>query len=364
MNIIGASRQAFAQWMDCVARTVVASLDGFGTRRTIRLVEGPDGLFAFHAVEGTKRRWTRSGKRPLPPYGARLDGGPLEGLLPREWAAALRGSRIEVLLRADRFLFRPLELPRRAADFLDGIVRAQIDRLTPWVAPEAAFNWTAPTQAGGDRIRLTVVATARSIVSPYLAAVGNVGAASVCVAAFAPSDAAAAPIVVLRQNARGEATIERYRRVFATLLLVGGLIAAASFAVGAVAAGALDADQQSLSRKIETLRASMRVDRNSESSALRMLERRKHAAPSGVIVLEALSRILPDHTYVTELRIDGDKLQLIGVTADAPSLIQLIEASPHFARATFFAPTTQTPGDPGERFHIEARIKPDFTAGS
>ena len=89
-----------------------------------------------------------------------------------------------------------------------------------------------------------------------------------------------------------------------------------------------------------------------------MLARRKHESQASVIAIEELSRILPDHTYVTALHIDGNTLQITGITHDAPSLIRLIEQSPHFTRATFFAPTTRAPSDPGDRFHIEARLEP------
>jgi general secretion pathway protein L len=75
-------------------------------------------------------------------------------------------------------------------------------------------------------------------------------------------------------------------------------------------------------------------------------------------VLEELSRILPDNTYVTELRIDGNTVQIVGITDDAPSLIRLMEQSSHFSRATFFAPTTHAPSERGDRFHVEAKLEP------
>ena len=95
-----------------------------------------------------------------------------------------------------------------------------------------------------------------------------------------------------------------------------------------------------------------------------MLAKRKQTSPSSVMVLEEMSRVLPDSTYVTELRIERDKLQVVGLTQDAPSLIKLIEQSPQLSRATFFAPTTRGQNEPGERFHIEAHITPYFEPGS
>src|SRR5262249_30678478 len=159
----------------------------------------------------------------------------------------------------------------------------------------------------------------------------------------------------------GALDVRRLRGVLTAVLVAMALTASAAVVVGKFVSDGLEAQQQDLSRRIAERRVAMRrAGFDSALPAQQVLERRKQETPSSVVVLEALSQILPDHTYVTELRVEGDKLQLIGVTRDAPSLIRLIEQSPHFTRATFFAPTTRSAGDPGERFHIEARIKPVF----
>ena len=94
--------------------------------------------------------------------------------------------------------------------------------------------------------------------------------------------------------------------------------------------------------------------------AVAALDSKKRAAPASVIVLESLSQALPDDTYLTELHVDGAKLQIAGLTRDAPSLIRIIEQAHQFSHATFFAPTTRAPTENGERFHIEAEIAPYY----
>lgn len=135
-----------------------------------------------------------------------------------------------------------------------------------------------------------------------------------------------------------------------------------SVAAAAYVTDRLGSQEAELARQISARRAAIRSGFDgSDRSPVAVLEQRKHETPSSVIMLEALSRLLPDPTYVTELRLAGSKLQISGITRDAPSLIPLIEQSRHFTRATFYAPTTRAPSDPGERFHIEMRVEANNT---
>jgi general secretion pathway protein L len=134
-------------------------------------------------------------------------------------------------------LFRPLELPRRAAEFLGGIVRAQIDRVTPWTADEAVFGWSAPSDLGSDRIVVTIAATARAKVAPYVAALGELGPQSIAVFTAPQETAAGAvPIKILEHQRRGVVNVERVRRALVAVLVgaavLAGAAASADYIVG------------------------------------------------------------------------------------------------------------------------------------
>src|SRR5690349_3368295 len=155
-----------SRWLDGVAAMIVGAFGRFVSPRVVRLVEESDGSsFTLSSAENG------GGRRDRP---AASDAGPF-GALPSDVAKAIKGNRVEIVLRPSRFLFRPLELPRRAVEFLDGIVRAQIDRLTPWTANDAVFGWGRPADIAGDRISIMVAATARAAVRPMLEALSELG---------------------------------------------------------------------------------------------------------------------------------------------------------------------------------------------
>ena len=352
MNMLRQIGESFSRWIDSVAENVHSLIDRWcGVQRQVQLIEQDQDTFTLHALGPTK-------DASLPDQRIRIAQGAIAETLSADWLETFRGSRAELVLRPNRFMFRPLELPKRAAEFLDGIVRAQIDRLTPWTVGEAVYSWTPPIEAGNERIQLTVAATARAQVTPYVKALAALGATAIVVSTVPQeAESGAAPLKVFEQQSRGAFEITRIRRILMLVLAAAAAMAVISIGVSSIAADSLDTEQQDLTRQISKRRAAMRQD---GGNAQRMLERRKQTTAASVIILEALSKLLPDHTFVTELRVEGGKVQVTGLTRDAPSLIRLIEQSPHFERATFFAPTTQSPGEPGERFHIEARIKPHF----
>ena len=353
MNLFNQIGHVLSRWLDVVAAWIVAAYAKAVAARGVQVVEEKDGTFTVQA----------SGKAAAAPERIRILNGEVVAAGTGNAAAMLKTSRAELVLQPESFVFRPLELPRRATEFLDGIVRAQIDRLTPWSAENAAFGWSAPVEIPNERVSVTVAATARSLVMPLVSAIAGLGADSIAVSTVAPNGTAA--IKVFDQRVRGALEVNRVRRALAAVLLAAGVLGAAAIVADVFAGNEIDARRADVTYRIGAQRAKLRAGSDAvRDSALAALERRRHETASSVIVLEALSQILPDHTYVTELRIQGDKMQVVGVTRDAPSLIRLIEQSQHFTRATFFAPTTRSPSEPGEHFHIEARIEPVFTPRS
>src|SRR3954447_13582218 len=262
-------------WTDSVAAAVIAAFDRVSAPRLIRLIEQDNGNFAVETAGKSEN---------LPRQLAFADGSFSAANL----APLFRGSRVEIDLQPKRFLFRPLELPARAADFLDGIVRAQIDRLTPWSGSEAVFGCSPPVASGAESITTVIAATTRKVAMSYVQAVSIFHPAAVAVCTdIAERDAGR--VKVFEQKARGHLDAVRLSRALSIGLGATAVCALLSVITAAYIGDRLGAQEDELARQISQRRAPIGASGGgSERSPVAALERRKHESAARVIVLDAL----------------------------------------------------------------------------
>jgi general secretion pathway protein L len=320
--------------------------------RRIELVEEVDG--SFRVVDMSKQPVGGADGPSL-----HIDESGVADPISTHTRSLLARSSIDVMLAPSRFIFRSLELPQGARQFLDGVVRSQIDRLTPWSANEAVFGWSEPTDTANGQISITVAATARSQVAPIARAAMAARANQVRMSTQA-GEGQPLVIPVFAQDLGDENRGQRLALSLLGGLAISALVFVISLGAWLIVGGSSDARMADLRTQIAERRSEL-MNRHGPAAeeALKGLQARKGASPAAVVILEALSKALPDDAHLTEFRIENGKVQIAGLAADAPALIRLIEQSRQFTQATFFAPTVRGASG-GQNFHIEAHIEPSL----
>jgi general secretion pathway protein L len=288
--------------------------------------------------------------------------------LPAEVARASRDGFVVLEVPADKIVTRRANVPAQARDFLAGVVRNQIERLSPWPADQAVYGFNAEASTQDAAILdVRVLITSRAIVDGALAELAAMGLRVDRVVARATSShevgKSTSPVAIWSRLADGpRESLEGVRRLIGIGLAAVLGTAAALTLWALVSASSIRGETDALAVRAKALQRQVQAGRTPASvAALPPPERAwvsKEISASGAIVIEALSRALPDSAYLTEIRLDGATLRITGLADDAPALLAPLEQSGHLSQVRFFAPTTRGPDGRLFRFHIEAQVEP------
>lgn len=275
-------------------------------------------------------------------------------------------DRYEVILRlaAEQVLTRRLTLPRAAQANLHAVLRHQIDRLTPWSAERVLFDAEVlgPGKSVGE-LEVRLRASERGAVERRIRALQQLGLNVSVVDALGEDPTADPAFNLLAQGDKTGAVAGKPPvRLFVLLgllllVLLGylGLLIAERADRRAIQEASLMGVEQRVeamarrSREIEELRAQSEY-----------LLTKKKETPAALVLIEVLSRLLPDGVWLSELRLEGGELQIVGYALDASILIGLIENSRHFENAEFKSPIRRDEERRAERFHIAAHVLPSL----
>jgi general secretion pathway protein L len=294
---------------------------------------------------------------------------------PTQVTQSAHSSLVVFELPADVVVVRRVTVPVRAREFLAGIIRNQLERLSPWFADEVVYGFDADVNAEDPAsLDVRVFIALRSAVEQACHELDALGLPVDRVVTRPPAprdppaDPAAEPAAAKNPVALWSRLADASPEHLAGMCRqVGAAIAAmvvVSFAVSVwavVSTASLDAESEAIVDRTKTLQH--QILGPTLMSTLNPRERvwyAKETSPTAALVLEALSRALPDGAYLTELRFEQGTVRLIGLTNDAPSLIAPLERSGHLTDVRFFAPTTRGPDGNLFRFSIEAHVEPHF----
>jgi len=348
------------RWLDCLVAVFYAWRETWRARRTLIVTRSAEH-FIVRRPQPTSNAIMRTGvPDDEAPLAAIMAGTPV----PADLARTARNGLVVFELSPESVALRRMSVPAQAREFLPGIVRNQIERLSPWHANQVIHGFdasAAPDDASMLEVRILIAPRAELEAAQDELAV--VGLPLDRVVACPDELADGGPVVLWSRLADltpdGATTM---RRRLAVGVAVTVLLCLALSAWAFTSARSIGADSEATALRAKTLQRQIQGPRTAEALASASpAERLWHAretSPAAMLVLERLSQALPDTAYLTELQLDRATLRMIGLATDAPVLIAPLEASKAFADVHFFAPTTRDADGSLFRFYIEARIAP------
>ncbi len=309
--------------------------------------------------------------RPAPGLVAQVNLGPLDeehrrlavrALLERVGEA--RG-RARICLGHDEALARRVSMPAATEENLRQVLGFEMDRLTPFRADDVYFDYRVVSRdAAAGQLTVQLAVARRELVDARVEKLRSWG---VSVQGVSVRDDAThpAPLDLLPSEQHGERESPRERMV------QRGLLAAVCvFAVVALLLPAWQkretfvALQPVLARAKQEAEATDGLARELDKQVgdYNFLLARKHGTYPVLALVEEVSRLLPDNTWVQQLEVKTAgktrEVQVAGETSSSSRLIEILEQSTLLQNATPKGSVTRGSMPNTERFLIAAEVRP------
>jgi general secretion pathway protein L len=265
-----------------------------------------------------------------------------------------RSHAIAVRVPGNVLLERPVVLPLAAEADVTGLLRYEMERITPFASDELFWTWSV-TRRDRERRRLHVqLALVPKAALPTLNAA--LEGLQVAPSWLEAARQAGTPCVIpLGHMAESERRSRRRQRL--ALAGTGGLLVAAivlPFILQFIALGQVEEQMRALEPRVqlaETLR--QKIASYSSGAALVAAERLRGGDP--LAALAVVTTALPDDTFLSDLGLRQGKLEISGESKAAAKLIAALAASPTIKNPAFVASVTRAENG-ADAFTIRADV--------
>lgn len=277
--------------------------------------------------------------------------------------------RVVISLPARQTLRRTIALPAALEENLRQALAYDLDRHTPFRADELYFDVAVVARdASRNEIKVDLAAVRRPIVDQALRHAASFGAQVAAVVPEGPSGAASSRLNLLAPSERASTPWWKRWQIFVPLACLA-VVAAIDIVLPlwqkrsyAIALSRATDEARNLAAVSESLRTEL--DRL--TGDYNFVLARKYQFPSGVDLVNEVTKLLPDDTWLLQMEIKSvprakepqRELLLRGESINAGRLISAFEESKVFTQAAPRSPTTKIQPGPGEIFDLAAQVRP------
>jgi general secretion pathway protein L len=272
---------------------------------------------------------------------------------------------IVIRLPQEMFFRRRLVVPVQAAAAIEEIVAADLVRRTPFRLQDIYCGHGAATPDTSGKIVVWQWLVRRAFVNDAADAldisINDIAFVDASVGAHAD---APAPLIALHAN--GKSRRSWIKTSMLTLVCGAAVLAVTTIVLKYQSQEAIIEanERQIVAARVQVQKIRSEFDRAVERrKVLLRLRAQRRDVPGLLDLWEEASRLLPSHSWLTELRLtdvpekNEQLLAMNGFSAGATDLVKLIDRSALLADASLTAPVAVDPIEGRERFTLQARIR-------
>ena len=253
-------------------------------------------------------------------------------------------------------------LPAAAADNLHQVMSYELDRYTPFNKDQVYFDFIKMGPANNNTlihlILILVQKTSLDTMYERCLSLGLQPFYADSAARIIEPDEASRQYNLLPENLCQKTSKKPLFIMFASMLLSLVLLAALLFLPLKIAEDGLSGLKKHV-RKVEKVALEIEDSKKSIDylyQATQTVIDKKNASPSVIEVINTVSQVLNDDTWVSNLRYFKKTLQLSGQSGSASSLIGSLEKTRLFRDTRFISPVTKDNRSGLERFKISTKV--------
>lgn len=282
----------------------------------------------------------------------------VQAVLDKEYSQSEKVSlQIDVL--DSLVLTRNITLPANTEENLYEVIQYEMDRYTPFSADEVYFDYKIEERiADKDLLRVRLIVVKKEVLEPIKKIIEsrNCTLERIDVINQENSEEKVNDVKFLRslssKSPNQKSPIKQLLFIALGLLV---LISITSLILNYMQIYRLSMELKQLEPTVVEVRK-LQDEYQKVLDQVGYLMEIKDKNPSSIELINELTRVLPDHTHVQRLALEGGLLSMQGLSASASELIPIIDDVGLFEDIRFAAPVTQNRADNSERFSITAKI--------